>query len=145
MNYLKIIKEIIKHTKHDFISYFKNETLRRKAEKFIELAITGDDDLLLYKNEIELMTPDTNDDGSLECSYALNTSVLLLNLIDFIKTKDVKFYNESVVSFFDTVDFKTQNELEKAGNSRPTEKQISSHDYYIKEKKWFKNIVEMNS
>ena len=67
---------------------------------------------------------------------------MILNLIDYQSTENKNYYDEAVTVFFDTVDFKVQQDLEEQGNSRSTEAQIRSHKLFVLEETWFKQLVK---
>jgi len=141
MNKIQAIREIIRQTRKDFENYFRGTDSEEKAKKLIEIALNDTDEIKTFRNEIDSMIPDTEDDGSWECSYALNTGLILLNLIDYLKEPSEKLYDETVSVFFDTVDFKTQQYLEKDGIRHASEEQILNHDFYKGEKKWFDEMT----
>lgn len=141
MGHAQIICEMIQHTKHDFISYFRGTHLSQKAEFITELALSGDDTLASMRSELESIIPDTKTDGSWECSYSLNTGSMILNLIDYQYTENEKHYDDAVTVFFDAVDFKVQQDLERQGISRPTEAQTRNHEVFVLEKAWFHQLV----
>ena len=145
MEHAAIIREMIRHTRQDFLAYFEGTRLSQSAAAIIALAISGDSRLASIRGELETIIPDTNEDGNWQCSYALNTGVMILSLIDFQMTENRKHYENAVEMFFDTIDFKVQEALEKKGNLRPAEDQIRSHPLYIREKAWFDEIVRRHS
>jgi hypothetical protein len=135
-----IIRKLVEHMGKDFVSYFDGTPQLKTAKLLIELSITGDPNISSKRDEIESIIPDTEDDGNWECSYALNTGGMILSLIDYMFNKDEIKYSEAVALFFDTVDFKVQEDLEKNGVPHPTEEQIRSHPIYVREQAWFINI-----
>ena len=140
MDKKEIIKKLIEHTKEDFLSYFEDKSIQVKASEILEMALTGNSLLFSKRDELDSIIPDTEDDGSFACSYALNTGIMILNLIDFELTGDDKFYNNTITLFFDTVDFKVHEDLEQKYVTNPTESEIIKHDIFIREKKWFDNL-----
>lgn len=136
-----IIQKLIDRTKDDFLSYFVSPPLSDKAESVIQNALSLQGVPVEMTDEIESMIPDTEEDGRWECSYALNTGLMILCLIDYMRVGDEKYYNDTVELFFDSVDFKVQQDLERIGTLRPTEDQICKHNLYMKEKDWFDCLV----
>ena len=140
MDRVSIIRKLIERTASDFLSYFDGTPLRSDAERIIAMAVGGlslqpeDRDLL------EWMLPDTEDDGRFEASFALNTGAMVLSLLNYVDSGDEAHYRDAVSLFFDTVDFKVHEELEKAGIDTPTEQQIASHPLLVQERRWFASI-----
>ncbi len=137
----RIIRELIKRTRQDFENYYLGKTLESRAGEIVAMALAGNKDICDMKEELESMIPDTNDDGSWECSYALNTGVMILNLIDYLLTEDDAYYDDAVLVFFDSVDFKVQQDFERQGIGRPSEEQILDHEFYQAEKHWFAEMT----
>jgi len=107
----------------------------------MSFALALDPTLVGLDQELEQLLPDTEDDGSWEASYALNTGCMILNLIEAMKGEASRSYNEAVTLFFDSVDFKVQQSLEQSGIEHPTEAQIANHEYMQMERQWF-SILE---
>lgn len=142
MDKVRVIRELIKRTRDDFDSYFIGTPLADRALMMTELAISGDASLKQHIEELIQMIPDTEDDGSWQCSYALNTGSMIESLVTFQETGDDKHYESAVASFFDSVDFKVQEELEKIGISHATEDQIESHPIMTAESAWFDELTK---
>lgn len=138
----QLIRELIKRTRQDFESYFLGKVLESRACEIVAMALAGNKDIVDVKEELESMIPDTNDDGSWECSYALNTGMMILNLIDYLLTEDEAYYDDAVAVFFDSIDFKVQQDFERQGIGSPSEEQISDHAFYKTEKQWFAGMTE---
>jgi len=113
LNKDRIIRELIKRTRLDFESYFLGTALESRAGEIVARALAGNKDIVHMKEELGSMIPDTNDDGSWECSYALNTGMMILNLIDYLLNEDEAYYDDAVAVFFDSVDFKVQQDFER--------------------------------
>ncbi len=137
-----IVQRLIEHTKNDYLSYFSSSSESSISESVVNQALSQQGLSVEMRSKIESMLPDTEDDGSWECSYALNTGIMLLCLIDYDQTGDEKYYKDAVEMFFDTVDFKVQQELETKGILNPTEDQILNHSLYLKEQEWFNGITK---
>jgi len=142
MNKTQIIRELIRRTRDDFDSYFAGTQIANRARFITELAILGDPDIVQYADELERMIPNTETDGSLACSYALNTGIMIESLLAFMETGQKEHYECAVEVFFDSVDFKVQEALEEAGIAHATERQISSHPLMVNERAWFSNLSE---
>lgn len=140
MNKTQIIRELIRRTREDFDSYFSGTPLEDRACLFTELAISGDPTLEQYVGELNEMIPDTEVDGSIQCSYALNTGIMIESLIYFTKTENKEHYESAVEVFFDSVDFKVQDLLERSGITRATENQIATHPLMLEERAWFNSL-----
>lgn len=97
--------------------------------------------LVTFENDLNQMLPDTEDDGRWQASYALNTGCMMLNLVDLMKGGSTHAYDEPVTLFFDTIDFKVQEALEKVGIEQPSEEQIASHDLMLGERQWFSKLL----
>jgi hypothetical protein len=108
--------------------------LSTTAPKIIETALRDEEKLVEYRSILEDILPDTNDEGSWECSYALNAGSIILSFCNYLETCDITNIKEAITLYFDTVDFKVQQELEKKGNSRPTEREIANNILYITKK-----------
>lgn len=140
MNRATVIRELISRTKKDSVSYFRNAPVAKQADQVVEWVLSGDSRLASIRNEVEAMIPDTDEDGSWECSYALNTGVMILSLIDYEATEADDHYIEAVTKFFDTVDFKVQQELESQGIAHPNKSQIANHPVFLREHEWFNQL-----
>ena len=140
MSKTKVIRKLIERTKDDFVSYFTSGPSLERAGTIVNWAITGDPRLASCKDEVESMLPDTNQDGRWESSYALNTGLLIVCLIQYEDTHHDKVYSEAVTLFFDSVDFKVQQSLEAQGINHPSESQIQSHALYAAQRQWFKEL-----
>jgi hypothetical protein len=97
--------------------------------------------LAVDRQLLEAMLPDSEDDGSWEASYALNTGAMVLALIDYSSSGYQQHYREAVTLFFDTVDFKVHQELESRGMTSPTEQEVAAHPVMVRERAWFENVV----
>ena len=142
MHKVRVIRELIRRKRNDFDSYFIGTPLADRAHLMTELAISGDASLRQHSDELSKMIPDTEQDSSLQCSYAMNTGVMIESLIDFQATGKNEYYENAVESFFDSVDFKVQEELERIGVARPTEDQIASHPLMLAELAWFDELTK---
>ncbi|MNZ50335.1 hypothetical protein D3C78_681210 [compost metagenome] len=132
-----VIRALIRRTQHDFLSYFEGTSFSERAAQIVMLAVSGYPGLASLRDELTSLVPDTETDGSWECSYALNAGAIMLSLIDYQIDGDEGHYEEAVTLFFDTIDFKVQQDLEREGIFYPTQEQISSHEYFVREKSWF--------
>jgi hypothetical protein len=141
MDRVQIIRELIRRTRADFDSYFTGTPLETRAHMITELAILGKAELAKYHQELSEMIPDTESDGSWRCSYALNTGVMIESLLDYQATADNEHYDAAVEVFFDSVDFKVQEDLEKKGIARSTEGQIAAHPLMLAEREWFVKLT----
>jgi len=73
MIHSQVIRELIRRTKNDFLEYFRNVPLAERAAMIVEIALSEGVQLASIRDELESMIPDTEEDGSWESSYALNT------------------------------------------------------------------------
>ncbi len=89
------------------------------------------------------MLPDTEDDGRVTASYALNTGAMVLSLIDYINTRDEQHYRDAVTLFFDSVDFKVHEQLESIGVTAPTDEQVDAHPLLSEERRWFQSLQQL--
>jgi hypothetical protein len=142
MDKLRILRELIKRSRNDFDSYFLGTPLADRARQITEMAVCGDASLRRHGEKLKEMIPDTEQDGSWQCSYALNVGVMIESLIAFQATGRDEHYENAVTSFFDSVDFKVQEELEKTGVDRATEDQIASHPLMMAERAWFDGLTK---
>ncbi len=143
MDKVRVIRELIKRKRDDFDSYFIGTPLADRAQMMTELAVSGDVSLRQHIEELNQMIPDTENDGSWKCSYALNTGVMIESLIAFKETGKDEYYDSAIISFFDSVDFKVQEELEKTGVAHATEDQIASHPIMLAERAWFDELTKL--
>jgi hypothetical protein len=137
----QIITALIQRTREDWVSYFSNSPIAEKAEWIVDLAISGDSRILEKKSELKGMIPDTENDGSWKCSYALNTGVMIESLIEYREDSSCEHFETAVSMFFDSVDFKVQQDLEREGTLNPTEEEITTHPLYVREKLWFDDLT----
>ena len=140
MTKTEVIRKLIDRTRDDFISYFKSPPSAERAREIVELAVSGNESLSSCREQVESMVPDTNDDGSWECSYALNTGLMIISLIDYQESPDEAIYLQAVSLFFESVDFKAQQEMERQGILHPSESEITGHLIYASERAWFKEL-----
>ena len=137
MNHAHVIRKLIERTRSDFVSYFEGTPQQTDAKRIIAAAVEGATSLPDERELLESILPDTEDDARLVASYALNTGVMVLSLIDYERTRDEAHYRDAVTVFFDTIDFRVHEELENAGIRAPTEQQIASHPLMASERRWF--------
>lgn len=137
----EIIRELVRRTQNDFVSYFAGTSQADRAALIVAFALSGDARLASLREELDEMIPDTELDGRWECSYALNNGIMIMSLIDYQRTGNDENYNEAVTVFFDSVDFKVQQSLEKEGVPVPTEAQIANHPLFVTERAWFDRLV----
>lgn len=139
MTSAEIVRQLVARTRADFVSYFEGSRRSERAAELAAWAEAGDPRITGCAAEIEAMLPDTDDDGSWAASYALNAGCIMLCLIEVTGGK-AEAYEEAMTLYFDTVDFKVQQELAAAGISHPTEAQIANHPLLASEKTWFRGI-----
>jgi len=135
-----ILQALIQRTRDDLVFYFQDAACAARAQELIAWSLSGDQRLAAARDELEAMLPNTEEDGSWESSYALNTGAMILCLIDYQSTQDERHYTEAITLFFDTIDFKVQQLLERQHVYQPAEQQIQSHPFYVAEREWFDNL-----
>jgi hypothetical protein len=140
MDRASIIRELIRRNATDFVSYFESTPQEHEAERIIAASIDGSSALSADRAVVEAMLPDTEDDGRPEASYALNTGAMVLSLIDYLKTGDDQHYHDAVTLFFDTVDLRIHEQLERAGIPLPTDEQVVRHPLQTQERRWFQSL-----
>ena len=141
MDKAQVIRELIRRTKDDFVAYFAGTPLAERAALIVELAISGDARLAGMRQELTAMIPDTENDGSWQCSYALNTGVMIESLLEYQATGETTRYDTAVRVFFDSLDFRVQQDMEGKGISRPTEEEIAAHPLFVREQAWFDQLT----
>jgi hypothetical protein len=144
MDHAAIIRKLIERTALDFLSYFEDPQSSAAAERIIKAALAESPSLSGEREVLDSMLPDTEDDGRWEASYALNTGGMVLSLIDYLETGDEDHYRDAVTLFFDTVDFKVQQELESRGVTAPSEEEIDAHPLFVEARAWFANVEAGN-
>jgi hypothetical protein len=137
----EVIRRLIERTQQDFVSYYAATPRKERAEHLMSYALTLDVTLIGLERELDQMLPDTEDDGSVEASCALNTGCMMLSLIEVMKGDTLRGYDEAVSLFFDSMDFKIQQSLAESGIERPTEPQIASHELMLQERQWFAKLL----
>lgn len=140
MDRVGIICKLIERTASDFVLYFEGMPQKSEAERIIAAAVHGLPSLSHDRDLLELMLPDTENDGRPEASYALNTGAMVLSLIAYIQTGGEAHYRDAVTLFFDSVDLRVHEELENGGINTPSEQQIASHPLLAQERRWFASV-----
>ncbi|WP_316812582.1 DUF416 family protein [Pedobacter heparinus] len=84
-----------------------------------------------YHNRIDAVTPDTEDFGDSDGSYALNAGCSVITLLDFLITGDKASIFDISTYMTDTVDFKLRE-----AHPDLTEKEIDEHADMINERKY---------
>jgi len=82
------------------------------------------------KKRVETITPDTNDFGTCDGSYALNACASLLHTLDFILNNDPVEILSVGIAYYDTWDFKVQED------NALNEQQIDQHPLMIETKRF---------
>lgn len=136
MTSAEVVRQLVARTRADFVSYFAGSQHAERAAELVAWAQAGDPRLNNCPAEIDAMLPDTEDDGSWAASYALNAGGIILCLIE-LSAGNTAAYEEAVTLYFDTVDFRVQQDLEAAGIKYPTEAQIANHPIMVSENTWF--------
>lgn len=138
---IEVIRRLIERTQEDFTSYYEQTSHEKVARQIAAYALNLDHALVNLEEPLGQMLPDTEDDGRWQASYALNTGGMILSLINAMKGNVSAAYKESVMLFFDTVDFKVQEALDEVGIEDPSEEQIANHQLMQRDRLWFSNLL----
>lgn len=142
MDKVRIMRELIRRSRNDFDSYYRGTPLADRAYQITEMVVSGDASLGEYGDELDTLIPDTEQDPSWQCSRALSVGVMIESLIAFQASGREEHYENAVASFFDSVEFKVQEELEKMGVDRASEDQIAIHPLMLAERAWFDEMTQ---
>lgn len=138
---IEVIRCLIERTQDDFTSYHEQTIHEKIAGQIASYALSLNPMLASLEEPLGQMLPDTEDDGRWQASYALNTGSMILSLIDAMRGNVSAAYEESVILFFDTVDFKVQEMLDEGGIAEPSEEQIANHQLMQRERLWFTKLL----
>ncbi|NBB18626.1 DUF416 family protein [Runella sp. CRIBMP] len=89
---------------------------------------TDEDEVIDLKEELESVTPDTDDFGDWDGSYALNSVTAILELLEYYLDKDKAHILNISSSITDTIDFKLNEEEDNL-----SDEQLSEHPKVIEE------------
>lgn len=138
---IEVIRCLIERTQDDFTSYYEQTIHEKIARHIASYALNLDPMLVSLEEPLGQILPDTEDDGRWQASYALNTGGMILSLIDAMRGNVSAAYEESIMLFFDTIDFKVQEAFDEGGIAEPSEEQIANHPVMQRERLWFTNLL----
>jgi hypothetical protein len=136
VNIRDLLIALVERTREDFTSYFHGTETEELARSLIHAVLADPEKALREKQQIELLLPDTEDDGSLEASYALNAGAIVTLLVNFATTGAAACADNAISLLLDSADFRAQEALEAAGIAEPTEEQIRQHPIFAREQEW---------
>jgi hypothetical protein len=142
MNTRELLIALVERTRADFTCYFAGTPTEEIACGLIDAVLENPENSRREKQQIEFLLPDTEDDGSLEASYALDAGVIATLLVDFATTGSERSAEEAASLLLDSADFRARDALEAEGISDPTEDQIRRHPIFAREKDWLEKAME---
>ena len=138
----QLLLALVERTRRDFVSYFADTPNAEVAEQLIDTVLANPKGALRERQQLEFLIPDTEDDGSLEASYALNAGVIVTLFVDFAITGSQTCVDEAATLLLDTAYFKAGAALEASGVPEPTDVQMKEHLIFVREKQWLENLAE---
>jgi hypothetical protein len=137
----EILLALVDRKRDDFTSYFVGTSNAEAVAKLVDAVLSDPKKATAERQRIEVLIPNTEDDGSLEASYALNAGVIVTLFADFALTGSETCVEDAKTLFLDSADFRAQEALRVSGVHEPTEDQIREHPIFVRERQWLDGVV----